>query len=337
MLVTGSTGFLGGRLVEALLRRGRAVRALCRPGHEAAPAGAEIAIGDVTDEASLERAAAGASAILHVAARVSRGGTRPDFDRVNVQGLANVLRAAAAARVSRIVYTSSFFALGPSDPEGHAPRDEHALDGACADLDHYQASKRAAAIVARRAADAGAPLVTLYPGVLVGPGRMTEGNFVTALVRDHLCGKLVPLPAGGMRPWSYVHVDDVVAGHLAALDVAPAGSSFVLGGENASLRSLFACVADLTGTPPPRLSVPFSMLWALGLGEEVGESAFGRPPRALTRGVARVLDRAWALDSSAASRALRHEPRSLRATLVDTIAWLEARGDVPAGTLKVRA
>ena len=322
-------------MAEALLRRGQPVRVLCRAGSVArAPVGAEVVEGDITDAASVERAARGAGSIIHAAARVSRGGTRADFLRVNVDGLLHGLHAAAAARVERVLYTSSFFALGPSDAAGEAPCDETALFRACADLDHYQASKRAAALVAQHAARAGAPIVTLYPGVLIGPGRWTEGNFVTALVRDHLRGKLVPMPGGGVRPWSYVHVDDVVAGHLSALDHAPAGSSFVLGGENASLRGLFEGVRELTGVAPPRLSAPFPLMWLAGFGEEIGESVFGRSPRVLTRGVARVLDRAWALDSSRAARELAHAPRPLIDILRDTIAWLERQGEVAPGTLK---
>jgi NAD+-dependent farnesol dehydrogenase len=335
VLVTGATGFLGGRIAQALLDRGESVRVLCRKGREGlAPAGAEPVAGDVTDAASFDRAASGARAIVHVAARVARGGSWRDFESVNVGGLTNALHAAASRRVPRIVYTSSFFALGPSDLEpGGEPASEDSVLRAASALDHYQASKREAALIARRAADAGAPLVTLYPGVIVGPGRLTEGNFITAMLRDHLRGKLVPLPAGGRKTWSYVHVDDVVAGHLAALDAPAPGSSYVLGGENASLRDLFERVRELTGARPPWISAPPALLWSVGLGEEAAQALFGRAPKQLTRGVARVLGRSWALDSARAKAELGHDPRPLRSILEQTIAWLQEQGHVPRGTL----
>src|SRR6185295_5546844 len=122
---------LGGRVASALLRRGESVRLLHRKGRADAlshlmpragsPGRAVPVEGDVTDRTSLLRNLAGCRAVIHVAGRVSRGGKREDFERVNVEGLGNVLVAAESAGVPRIVYTCSFFALGPSDPRPGIP------------------------------------------------------------------------------------------------------------------------------------------------------------------------------------------------------------------------
>lgn len=351
LLVTGATGFLGGRIAAALLARGETVRLLHRKGRASALAplqprpgapGRSVPVeGDVTDRSSLARSMAGCRAVLHVAGLVSRAGRREDFERVNVEGLGHVLAAAESVGLERVVYTSSFFALGPSDPRPGVPgppegRDERALDVRAPALDNYQTSKHHAALLARAEAAGGAPVIPLYPGAVVGPGPLTEGNFVTRLVLDHLTGRLVPLPEGGRRRWSFVHVDDVAAGHLLALDRGVPGESYVLGGENATLRDVFAIVAELTGRRPPRLSAPHPLPWLVGAGEELLEALLRRPPQQLTRGAARLLRREWALSSAKAARELGWAPRSLREILHDTVRWLEQSGQVPRGTLRRR-
>src|SRR5580693_344032 len=116
VLVTGGTGFLGRRLVEHLAPR-HALRLLVRPGssRERFPAGVEIAAGDVTDPGSLLQAATGCDAVVHAAALVKILAPAALFDRINGGGLENVLAAAAEAGVRKIVYVSSFIALGPSE------------------------------------------------------------------------------------------------------------------------------------------------------------------------------------------------------------------------------
>lgn len=342
VLITGATGFLGGRIARALLERGDSVRLLHRPGRRealaaAVPAGAEERAepveGDVTDAGSLRRAAEGCTAVVHAAARVSRSGAREDFERVNVGGLEAVLRAAEDSGASRVVYTSSFFALGPSD--GRAPRDESALDEPLErELDHYQASKARAARLALAEARAGRPVATVLPGAIVGPGPLTEGNFVSGMIRDHLRGRPVPLPLGGRPQWSFVHVDDVAALHLLALDAESAPEALCAGGDNAGLAELFAVVERLTGRRPPRLSVPFPGLWLAGAGEELLEALFGRAPTQLTRGAARLLRHDWALDSARAESLLGWRARSLAELLRDTISWMQETGLVKPGTLR---
>jgi dihydroflavonol-4-reductase len=153
------------------------------------------------------------------------------------------------------------------------------------------------------------------------------------MVRDHLRGRPVPLPLGGRPAWSFVHVDDVAAAHLLALDAVAPPPALVLGGENAGLQRLFSLVAELTGRRAPRLSVPYAGLWLAGAGEELLERLCGRAPTRLTRGAAKLLREDWALDSALATTELNWSARSLPALVHDTIAWMEEQGLVRRGTL----
>jgi farnesol dehydrogenase len=244
----------------------------------------------VRDRAALERAAAGCDAICHMAALVSLWRRRAeDFDEVNVGGLRNAMDAAKTAGSPRLVYTSSFLAL---PPRGRS---------APIEANDYQRTKVAADRLAETAVRAGHPLIRLYPGVIYGPGSLTEGNLIGRLVSDHLKGKLPGL-IGPDRPWSYAFVEDVAAGHCAAIERGTDGARYVLGGENAPQERVFYLVKMMTGRTPPR-RIPFGVASALGAVEETRARLFGGAPR-LTRGAVEIFRHDWSLDSSVAVRDL---------------------------------
>jgi nucleoside-diphosphate-sugar epimerase len=289
VLVTGGTGYLGRAIVQALASRGHDLVVFARTAARSGLPGALVE-GDVRDRAALERAAEGCTAICHSAALVSIWRRRPqDFDDVNVGGLQNVLAAATSHRIDRILYTSSFLALAPRD--GSAPFAAN----------DYQRTK----VLADRAADdacrRGSPLMRAYPGVVYGPGSFTEGNLVGRLVADHLNGRLPGL-IGPENPWSYAYVDDVAAGHCAALERGAPGARYMLGGENVPQRRVFEIVREITGRRVP-MRIPFPVATALGFAEECRVRLFGGTPL-VTRGAVDIFRHDWSLDSSAAIREL---------------------------------
>jgi farnesol dehydrogenase len=284
VLVTGGTGYLGSAVVRALAGAGHEPVAFARG---ATPPG--IA-GDIRDTRAVTAAAAGMDAIVHTAALVAVWRKDPsEFDAVNVGGLQSVLAAARAQRVGRIVYTSSFLALPPAGQ----PR---ALTA-----NHYQRTKVVARDVARRAAAEGVPIVTLYPGVVYGPGPATEGDLVGRLMRDQLGGRLPGL-IGPEHIWSFAYVDDVAAAHAAATVHPRPEREYVVGGINAPQASIYEFVRDTRGTRiPPRL--PYALAKAGAVVLETVAAITGRPPL-LTAGVVDVFRQDWPLDSAAAERDL---------------------------------
>jgi farnesol dehydrogenase len=297
VLITGATGYLGRALVTAFRAGGHETVAFSRHAGTSGVPG-ETFDGDVRDAAAVARAIDGCDGLCHSSALVSVWRRRcQDFDDINVGGLRCVLDAARLAAVRRIVYTSSFLALAPSG--GSAP----------GRWNDYQRTKVAADRLAADASAAGAPLVRVYPGVIYGPGELTQGNLVGTMVSDHLRGRL-PGVIGGDHVWSYAWLEEVARGHVVAMERGRPGATYQLGGENASQMRVFEIVRELTGRPLPR-RVPSALAAVVGALGELGATLTGRPPR-LTAGTVEILTRDWTMDSSAATRDLGYHIMPLR-------------------------
>ena len=202
--------------------------------------------GDVRDRAAVAGAAAGVDAICHTAALVSIWrARREEFDEVNLGGFHNVIDACQALGLTRLVYTSSFLALPPSGR--HAPLAAN----------DYQRTKVAGLEIARAAsATWRADRLDVSRASSTDPGTATEGNLVGRLVRDHLAGRL-PGIIGADRLWSFAHVDDVAAAHVAALTRGEPGREYAVGGENVPQMRLFEILRQLRGTA----SAPAHSVW----------------------------------------------------------------------------
>jgi NAD+-dependent farnesol dehydrogenase len=304
VLVTGGSGYLGAAIVRELAARGHRPIVFARGASKTALPGVPID-GDIRDRPALALAAQSVDAIIHTAALVSIWRPNPsEFDAVNIGGLHNVLDVAAAAGIRRVVYTSTFLALPPNGSRVAILAND------------YQRSKTVARADALKAQAQGAPLVILYPGVVYGPGRATEGNLVGRLLRDHMKRKL-PGIVGPERLWSFSYVDDVAAAHVEAIERPHAEGEYLVGGENAPQIRLFqiAAAAGLGGLPR---SIPPSLAKAAGAVDEARARWFGRMPL-ITRATVEIFSRDWSMDSTRSIRELNHRitplENGVRATL----------------------
>jgi farnesol dehydrogenase len=364
-LVTGATGFLGRRLVAELAPR-HSLRVLVRPrspagggaggavgdggaaaGRGAFPAGVVVGAGDVADAASVRQAMAGCEAVVHAAALVKILAPAAEFDRINVGGLENVLAAAAdpafpAAAGAKVIYVSSFMALGPSEGGPGGVLDESAppagfgegaggggSSGSTAGgriwINSYERTKALADRMARRAIAAGRNVVVVYPGVIYGPGEMTEGNLVVRHVLDLLHRRLPALLGTPGRRWCHVFVDDVARGIGQALERASPGGRYVLGGENTSLGDFYRLVEELSGVPVPRRRLPDGLAKTIGAAQKAWARLRGTTP-ALTPDLVEVYRHDWAYSSARAAAELGYTFRPLREGLAATLAWLQETG-----------
>lgn len=285
VLVTGGTGYFGRALVAALRAGGHEPVVFSRHASRSG-LGGPLVDGDVRDRAAVAAAMRGCEAVCHAAAMVSIWRADPrEFDAVNVDGLRHVLAAAREYGVSRVVYTSSFLALPPAGA------------GAPLEANDYQRTKVRARREALDAAAGGQPVVCLCPGVLYGPGVRTEGNLVGRLLADRCAGRL-PALVGPERTWSLSFVDDVAAGHLAALTRPRVRPEYALGGENVPQRRVFELLEEATGLKPP-VRLPYPLASMLGVADEWRARVTGALPL-VTLGAVRIFRHDWPLDSGPA-------------------------------------
>lgn len=328
VLVTGTTGFLGGRVARALVAGGHSVRGLVRDPARRSVAleGVEVRAGDVTDVESFRRAAGDCDAIVHAAAWVKNWSRdRAVFDRVNVGGFRHALEAARSVG-AKLVYTSSFVALGPTDgtvldeASPRMPGEAH---------NEYERTKWEADRLAREAARSDVPVVRLYPGVVFGPGELTAGNHVVQSLLQHAAGKLPGLLGRGDRRLCFAYVEDVAAGFVAATERAAPGAAYVLGGENRTLVDLFEAFGRRTGIAPPTRRIPYAAAAAVGWFQRKRADWFGIEPE-LTDEVVGIYRHEWAYSSARAEQELGYRITPFEAALAKTVAWLEETGTLAA-------
>jgi farnesol dehydrogenase len=327
ILITGVTGFLGGRLAQRFHEAGHQVVGLVREGSrwDRRPEGAEPVTGDVTDAVSLHRAAAGCDAIVHAAALVRMWvRDRSEFDRVNVQGLANIITVAEETG-ARLLVTSSFLALGPTDGEIFDESSVRRDEPFCTD---YERTKWLADQLARSRPAGRADMVRLYPGVVYGPGSLTQGNYVVQLLLQHARGRLPGILGDGSLRQCFAYVDDVTAGYAAALENADPGSGYILGGENRTVLELFECFQNAAGVPVPKRRIPFPIASLIGKLQRWRAALTGIEPE-LTDEVVRVYRHEWAYRSDAAARELGYRITPLANGISETVSWLRRIGELP--------
>ncbi|MEO6222576.1 MAG: NAD-dependent epimerase/dehydratase family protein [Vicinamibacterales bacterium] len=299
VLVTGGTGYLGQAIVRALLGRGHSPVVFARGVKTSEKTTSEVVYisGDVRDRDAFVAAAGGCDALIHSAALVSvwRPNAR-DFDDINVGGLRHALEAVRTHALQRLVYTSSFLALPPA--------------GRTAPLvaNDYQRTKAAARAVADQACAGGLPIVSMYPGVLYGPGLLSEGNLIGRMIADHLAGRLPGL-LGADRLWSFSWVEEVARAHVAALEHPSPQAGYQVGGPNLAQMSPFDVVRRITGTPLPR-RLPLWIGPPVAWLDEARARLTGRPPQ-LTRGTLDIFRHDWTLDSSEAETDLGYRQKDL--------------------------
>lgn len=324
-LITGATGFVGAAVLRGLLRTGHTVRALVREGSDrrnlhGLPV--EVVAGDLRDRGSLERASSGCESLFHVAADYRLWVRDPrELYQSNVAGTRNVLLAAAAAGVRRIVYTSSVATLGLS-ADG-SPADEEAPARLNDMIGHYKRSKYLAeAEVRRLVEEQGIAAVIVNPSAPVGP-RDVKPTPTGRVILDAARGRLPAYVDTGLN---VVHVDDVAEGHLLAYAHGRVGERYILGGENLTLREILAQVAAMTGRAPPRVRLPHGLVLPVAYAAEGWARLWpGAQPRVTVDGVRMARKRMY-FSCAKAERELGYRHRPANEAIRDALEWFRANG-----------
>jgi dihydroflavonol-4-reductase len=322
-LVTGATGFVGAAVARALLAQGWAVRALARKGSDRRNLqrlAVEVVEGDLNDPGSLAPALQGCEALFHVAADYRLGAFDPrELYRTNVDGTRNILSAARAAGVRRVVYTSSVATIGI--PKDGTPGSEDTPSTLSDMIGHYKRSKFLAEEAAREAVRAGSKVVIVNPSTPIGPGDV-KPTPTGQLVFDAAAGRMPAYVDTGLN---IVHVDDVAAGHLLAFHRGRPGERYILGGQDMSLREILIDIAALVGRKPPVVRLPSAVVMPIAYVAEAVARVTGRPTRVTVEGV-RMARKHMFFTSAKAARDLGYQWRPPKQAFADAIGWFREQG-----------
>jgi dihydroflavonol-4-reductase len=320
--VTGGTGFVGLNMVKALMEQGWDVTALHRPSSDLSLLkrfNPRLAQGSITDPAALLAAIPeGTDTLFHVAGNTAMW-RKLDAEqtRDNVEGTRNVVEAAIAKRVRRLIVTSSISAYGPVSGEVTESTPSLAANSPV----NYQKSKYLAQELARAAVDRGLQVVIMQPGAIMGPYDIGTWSRVFLMVRD---GKLPGVPPSGL---TFTHVREVVAAHIAAAERGENGGSYLLGGENKTMLDLVREVAQLLGKPAAVREIPPAVLKVFALAGEFVSNFTGKEPP-ITRDVVASLGKNAVVHSAKAQRELGYKIVSLKEMVRDCFDWMVAEGRI---------
>lgn len=284
MLLTGGNGFLGRNLVSALRERGDNVRVLALPMEDTTwleKCGVEIFRGDIRIPDTLTAPMHGVDGVFHLAAMIGAWRPMRAYYAVNVAGTEHVCRAALASHVRRIVHISSAMVYNMAIGRPVAEDDPLEPLG-----EPYSVTKAEGdRIVQRMIADDHLPAVIIRPGTLFGPG--DHLNF--GRIADRVRARRAIIIGTGHNAVPIVYVSDVVQGLLLAMDQERAlGQIYNIGSDQPlSQKALFASIAHEIGVPPPRIHMPYHMLYAAAYAAEriAGVSHSPVPPFVTRHGV----------------------------------------------------
>ena len=266
VLVTGSSGFIGSHLCKALIEKGNSVRAFHRSSSNLRllqDLPVEHTLGDLTQPETIKKAVEGMDVIFHTAAHLGPRAETGAMYAVTVEGTRLLLNAAEEAGVNRVVYTSSAAALGiPETPPNRGKQvalldENHSWNLRPEDWP-YAYSKYLAEREVQKAVARGLDVVIVNPTYVLGAGDVyrRSSSLVVWAARHTLPGMI----EGGLN---IVHIQDVVSGHLAALDKGKKGERYILGGENISLRELITLICQTAGVAAPQTTLPSGLLRSL--------------------------------------------------------------------------
>lgn len=321
VLVTGATGFLGKRLTMRLAYEGNRVHALYRSEekirgweHE----NIRFFKGTLNDPDGIDRAMKGCRQVYHMAAFASVWARDPRFFyEENVQGTVNVLEAARKLGVEKLVFTSTAGVLGPSG--GGLNTEEKPLP--VVHLTHYDRSKAMAELKVQEYVSGGLNAVITNPTRIFGPGILSKSNALTMMIERYLRGKWRLIPGDGSGIGNYVYVDDVVEGHLLAMEKGQPGQRYLIGGDNLSFNDFFKILTEVSGVKHILYKLPVGLMMIIARGFLGIAWLTGRTPP-ITPAFVRRYNHNWEVSCNKARKELGYRPASFEEGLKKTIEWI---------------
>lgn len=319
ILITGGTGFLGTHIVKQLLAAGEKnlrVMASSVPTWMR-DAGVEAIEGSVTNRADVARAVQNASAIFHLAGKVSRDNVdAAEMNRIHVQGTRILCQAAKEANVKTFLLASSSGTIAVSEkPEILDETAQPPLE-IIARWAYYASKFYQERTALENFAGDGRKLVILNPSLLLGSG--DERLSSSKIVLDFIAKKIPLTPRGGL---SFVDASDAATAFIRALEKGRHGERYLLGAANWSFDIFFRRLERLTGVSAPMLHLPKKVAI---VGSNLVDSFYRNwkwnspiEPKAVE-----MAEYFWYFDSSKAEQELSFAPRDPAETLQETVSYV---------------
>lgn len=306
-LITGGSGFVGGRLIERLVTKGWQVRALARSEHAmliVERLGAQAVRGSLDDVNSLIQAAQGCNTVIHVAAHFKLWGDATEFEQSNVEGTANLLKAASAASVKRFIQLgAAAVVMGDMEPMLHVNESLPRQERSWAPYSASKARSEALVLGANRKGDF--ETVVVRPPMIWGAGMPTLDHMV-----ENVKAGQFRWVGDGSQAMSTAHVDNVCHALELAIEKGQGGESyFISDGEDSTLKEMISALLKSRAIEPPSASVPLPVAWFMASAMEWVWRTFsrrGEPP--ITRQMLRLIGAPFTLDIGKAQRDLGYQP-----------------------------
>ena len=330
-LITGGAGHLGNVLARELLERGEKVRVLILPGedsHSLDGLDIERVEGDILDRESLRKAMQGVDVVFHLAALVSITEDQASLlEAVNVEGTRNVIEAAKAQGVKKMVYTSSIHAL--ERPPLGVSIDEHLAFDPVNPAGPYDRTKAQASLLVKAASEDGLDTRIICPTGVVGPYDYRRSE-MGELILTWMGRGLHFMVAGA---FDFVDVRDVALGQILARDNGKPGETYILGGERIELPWLHQVVQKLTGKKSPMITFPLPIARIIAPLAEFYYKLTGAKPRITRYSIETVFSNSE-ISCEKARKELGYRPRSMVQTVTDTVRWWRENFNITRRTLR---
>jgi dihydroflavonol-4-reductase len=319
ILVTGASGHVGNVLVRKLLAQGEKVRALVLPGEDCSSLDnlpVEKMSGDVLQPDTLAAAFCGVDVVYHLAAIIAiLPGQEALMRRVNIEGTRNVINAALACGVRRLIYTSSIHAL--QRPPMGVTIDETLHFDVSNPAGEYDRTKAIGSLeVLKAVAERGLDAVILCPTGIIGPYDYRRSE-MGELIHDWMAHRVSVLVDGS---FNFVDVRDVADGHILACQNGRRGAAYILGGERVSLEWMWRVVHQVTGLSTRSLKIPFPLAIMAAWFSPFYYRLARTTPRFTSYALETVQSNSM-ISHARAEHELGYRPRSLVETLGDTVRW----------------
>ncbi|MBN2634843.1 MAG: NAD-dependent epimerase/dehydratase family protein [Prolixibacteraceae bacterium] len=320
--VTGGTGFIGNRLVEALVDKGYEVNVLVRKAKDFENKFRHVTVfeGDLFNSDILDKAIESCDCIFHLAAYANLWSKDKTLAyRTNFTATQNILELALKHKIKKVVFTSSAATLPPA--AGTELIDE-SFPVPELYLTEYESTKQQAEQLCIDYCKKNLHVVIVNPSRVYGPGFLNKSNSVTILIKKYLEGKWRIIPGDGSQIGNYVFIDDVVSGHIKALEKGRSGERYILGGTNISYNVFFDLLAKVSGKKYKMFHLPMWIMMIVANFEFFMAESFGKKPLITPPWIKRYQQNR-PLSTEKAKREIQYSETPLEKGIKKTIDWLK--------------